>query len=105
MKHEHVDTAAFVDALANDVAGRHLLAWDDVPANQATIRRFGGSGAVDTTDPSRTFHVAVEDGSANKMDYYTRITEDEQVTVTASGDAVVTTKVTTANLAPAGQPP
>lgn len=105
MKTEHVDTAAFADALAQDVAGRHLLAYDSVPANEAIIRRFGGSGAVDTQSPGRTFHVAVEDGSANKLDYYTRVSTSYEVQVTKSGAAYVTTKITTDNTAPAGQPP
>lgn len=105
MKTEHVDIAAFANALAKDVAGRHLLAWDDSPTNEATITKFGGSGAVNTVDANRAFHVAVEDGSANKLDYYVRVSVSEQVLVMPDGSADVTTSVTSRNTAPAGQAP
>ena len=105
MQQGHVDVAAFANALAHDAAGRHLLAWDSVAANEATIRKFGGSGAIDTQDPTRTFHVAVENGGASKMDYYIKVSVSEQVTLTSSGDAEVQTSITTTNSAPAGQAP
>ena len=41
MKTEHVDLAALAVALANDVAGRHLLAWDENPAFEATVVKTG----------------------------------------------------------------
>jgi hypothetical protein len=104
MKHEHVDIAAFADALAKDAGGRHLLAWDSVPSYEATIAKFGGSGAIDTNDPTRTFHVAVEDGAANKLDYYTDVKLSENVVITPSGNADVTTTVTAVNTTPPGVP-
>lgn len=105
MRGEHVDLAAFANALAKDVAGRHLVAWDSVPSYEATIARFGASGAVDRTDPARTFHVAVEDGSANKLDYYVGVSLSEHVVLAPSGAAEVTTTVTGTNHAPAGVGP
>ncbi len=104
MKVEHIDMAAFADTLAKDAAGRHLLAWDSVPSYEATIRRFGGSGAVDAYDPTRTFHLAVEDGGANKLDYYVNVKQSENVVLTASGDAEVITTVTADNTTPPNVP-
>jgi hypothetical protein len=105
MREGHVDVAAFADALANDVAGRHLMAWDSVPTNEATIRKFGGSGAIDTDEPARSFHIAVENASADKLDYYVNVSVAERVLIMRSGDAEVLTTVTLKNSAPAGQPP
>lgn len=105
MKSEHVDIAAFANVLAKDAAGRHLLAWDSVPAYEATIRKFGASGAVDTQDPTRTFHLALENGSANKLDYYVDVKVSENVVITRTGDADVTTTVTGTNHTPTGVPP
>jgi hypothetical protein len=105
MSKGQVDVAAFADALANDVAGRHLMAWDSVPTNEATIRRFGGSGAIDTDQPTRAFHIAVENASADKVDYYVTVSVAERVVLTTTGDAKVFTSVTMKNSAPAGQPP
>jgi hypothetical protein len=105
MREGHVDVAAFADALANDVAARHLMVWDSVPVNEATIRRFGASGAVDTSQPMRAFHVAVENASANKLDYYVTVSVADRVLVMKSGDAKVFTRITIKNATPAGLPP
>jgi hypothetical protein len=105
MREGHVDVAAFANALANDVAGRHLMVWDSVPSNEATIRKFGGSGAIDTDQPTRTFHLAVENASADKLDYYVTVSVAERVLITTSGDAEVLTSVTLKNSTLAGQPP
>jgi hypothetical protein len=105
MKTEHIDLAAFAVALANDVAGRHLLAWDENPAFQAIIVKTGGSGAIDTNDPDRTFHVSVQSATAAKLDYYVTTSVRMVVSVTNHNDATVHTYVTISNHAPAGQPP
>jgi hypothetical protein len=105
MQQSHVDVAALANALAKDAAGRHLLAWDSVPSNESTIAKFGASGAVDNNDPGRTFHVAVENGGASKMDYYTTVSVSEAVTLTPAGGAQIQTTITTKNTAPANQAP
>lgn len=105
MKTEHIDLAAFAVALANDVAGRHLLAWDENPAFQAIIVKTGGSGAIDTSDPERTFHVSVQSATAAKLDYYVTTSVRMVVAVTDHNAATVHTYVTVSNHAPAGQPP
>jgi len=105
MQATHVDVAALANALAHDAGGRHLLLWDSVPSNEATITRFGASGAVDATNPTGTFHVAVENGSANKLDYYVHVSQSEHVVVTPSNTADVTTTITMDNTAPVGAAP
>ncbi|HVX19845.1 MAG TPA: DUF4012 domain-containing protein [Acidimicrobiales bacterium] len=103
MKTEHVDLAALAKALATDVAGRHLLVWDETPSYERTLVHAGASGAVDTTDPTRTFHVAVESATAAKLDYFVHVNLRMDVTLQDQGTAVVYTYVTIINDAPAGQ--
>jgi hypothetical protein len=105
MKTEHVDLAAFAVALANDVAGRHLLAWDENPTFEGIIVKTGGSGAINTGDADRTFHLSVQSATAAKLDFYVTISIRMVVSITKQNDAVVHTYATIANHAPAGQPP
>lgn len=103
--HRHIDLAALAEALSADVAGRHLMVWDSVPAYESTLRAFGADGGIDDTNPGGTFHVAVENATATKLDYYVTAAVAQQIDVTRLGDVVVQTTVTVANHAPRGQPP
>ena len=105
MKTEHVDLAALAQTLAKDVAGRHLLMWDEDSSREQTLISAGASGAIDTVDPNRTFHLAVESATAAKLDYYVTTAVRMDVTVTDRNDAVVYTYATISNHAPAGQKP
>ncbi len=105
MKSEHVDLAALGNALATDVEGRHLIVWDEAPSYENTITAIGASGAIDTTAPTRTFHLAVENSTATKLDYYLEPSESVQVHVTPTGQALVNTTVTLTNTTPAGLGP
>ncbi|HEX3794063.1 MAG TPA: DUF4012 domain-containing protein [Acidimicrobiales bacterium] len=105
MKTEHVDLAALANALATDVAGRHLIVWDEVPTFESTIKALGASGLIDTQQPDRTFHVAVENSTATKLDYFVGVSMNAHVKVTASGQADITTTVTVHNDTPAGLGP
>jgi hypothetical protein len=105
MKTEHVDLAALAVALANDVAGRHLLAWDENPSYQATIVKAGGSGAIDISEADRTFHLSVQSATAAKLDYYVTTAIRMVVSINKDNNAVVHTYATISNHAPAGQPP
>ena len=100
-----VDVAALAHSLANDVAERHLIVWDAQPANEATLVRFGASGAIDSQHPTRAFHVAVENAGATKLDYYVRVSVSQKISVDTSGSATIDTSVTVTNRAPAGQKP
>ena len=91
LKTEHVDLAALANALATDVEGRHLMVWDADPAYEATLTALGVSGSIDSTEADRTFHVAVENDTATKLDYYVGTRTRADVRITPDGDAIVTT--------------
>jgi hypothetical protein len=105
LSNEKVDLAALANVLSQDVAGRHLLLWDEVPQYQATLVKFGASGAIDGRDKSRTFHAAVENSTATKMDYYVTVSVSQQIHLKADNEAEVDTSITTVNHAPAGAQP
>jgi hypothetical protein len=79
--------------------------WDEVPAYESTITALGASGAVDTVLPDRTFHVAVENSTVSKLDYYVTTAVTTRVHVTPTGQAVIDTTVTVTNSTPAGVSP
>jgi hypothetical protein len=102
---EHIDLAALANALATDVEGRHLIVWDEVPRFESTLSALGASGAIDTADPDRTFHVAVENSTGTKLDYYVEVALNVRVDIDSGGNAKVYTTVTVDNTTPAGTPP
>ena len=105
MKTEHVDLDSFANALAADVQGRHLMVWSDTPATETGLATLDAAGTLTTAQPNRTFHVAVENSTADKLDYFVRVGLTMHVTVDPSGSALVNTSVTVANTALPGQPP
>jgi hypothetical protein len=105
MKNEHIDLAALASALAQDVSGRHLIVWDEVPRYQSTLTAIGASGAIDSSAPKRTFHVAVENSTATKLDYYVQSSIKVQIHVTPDGDALINTAITVTNNTPSGLGP
>ncbi len=105
LSNDHVDLASLASTLSADVAGRHLLVWDENPSYEATLTKFGASGAIDTGDPSRTFHAAVENATATKLDYYVTVGVSQQIHLEADNEAVVDTTVSVSNHAPAGAAP
>ncbi len=104
MKTEHIDLDAFANALAADVQGRHLMVWSALPSAESGLVALDAAGTVDSADPTRTIHVALENNSADKLDYFVAVTDTINVTVDRSGNALVNTKVQVANFALAGQP-
>jgi hypothetical protein len=101
LTNEHVDLAALASALATDVAGRHLMVWDENPRYQSTVAALGISGSIASAHADRTFHLAVENDTATKLDYFVRTTTTTHVRITPSGDAIVNTSVTVTNDTPA----
>lgn len=99
------DQLAILRALAGQIPGRHLLLWSASPGVERAITELGASGKLDTTLADRTFHLAVESDVAAKLDYYMRVSENFDFTLTQGGDASVVTTVTERNAAPAGQAP
>jgi hypothetical protein len=93
--------------LGEAAAGRHLLVWSAAATEQEVFEEagLGGGPAAFTGEPRDTFHVAVEDASATKLDYYVRPRIAMDVHETEAGNLVVRTTVTVRNEAPAGAPP
>jgi hypothetical protein len=102
---EKVDVIALARTLATEVGGRHLLLWDEVPQYEQTIRNLGASGEIDTDEPTRTFHVAVENATATKLDYFVDVAVSDTVVISPKGTAAIETSVKLTNHAPAGQAP
>jgi hypothetical protein len=100
----NVDVVALARTLATEISERHLQLWDENPQFERTLREVGASGAIDTDDPSRTFHVAVENATATKLDYFVNVSIADTVHFNSDGSAIVDTSVTMVNHAPAGQP-
>ena len=103
---QKVDVVALARTLATETTERHLQLWDS--KSRGTNRRsreLGASGDIDTDDPTRTFHVAVENATATKLDYFVDVAISDTVTISPNGSATVDTSVKLTNHAPAGQPP
>lgn len=100
-----VDLVSLARNVSTDVSGRHLLIWDANPSLEELVRDIGASGAIDTDDPSRTFHIAVENATATKLDYYVTVAIADQITIHRDGSATVSTTVALQNHVPPGQPP
>lgn len=105
LHHSQVDLAAFAHALSAEIAGRHLLFYDAQPSNEALLTASGASGAVDTVEPRRTFHLAIENAAANKVDVFLTTAIHQHVEVSSQGSATVITKVTIHNGAPTSRVP
>ena len=105
MKTEHVDLDSFANALAADVQGRHLMVWSDVPSTEAGLGTLDAAGTLTTAEPDRTFHVAVENSTSDKLDYFVRVGLSMRVTVDPTGTALINTTINVANNALPGQPP
>jgi hypothetical protein len=105
MKTEHVDLDAFANALAYDVSGRHLMVWSDVPKDEAGLVAVNAAGTLDATLPGRSIHVAVENSTADKLDYLVAVSMAVKVTVDPQGGALVNTTVKVFNFAQVGHAP
>src|SRR5205085_1967078 len=55
--------------------------------------------------PERTFHIALENRAANKLDYFVHPTLRQRVRVQKDGSAIVFTTVSIKNGAPLNDPP
>jgi Protein of unknown function (DUF4012) len=105
MKGEQVDLDRFASALSSDVNGRHLTVWSDIPSTESGLVTLDAAGTLTSSDPGRTFHVAVENATADKLDYFVAVAVHVRVTVDSSGNALVATTIQAVNFAKPGQPP
>ncbi len=91
--------------LGQAARGGHLKLWSAQAAEEAVFERTGLGGGPASVDADRTFHVAVENRSGTKLDYYVKPSVHQDVTLTPQGTAVVRTTVTVDNQAPVNAPP
>jgi hypothetical protein len=104
LAHAEIDAVEVGRELGDAAAGGHLKLWSRVPAEEQQFERVGLGGGPAIADADRTFHVAVENRTATKLDYYVRPSVRQRITVGANGSAFVRTTVIVHNRAPAGPP-
>jgi hypothetical protein len=81
------------------------MVWSDVPTDEAGLRTLDAAGTLTAAEPDRTFHLAVENSTADKLDYFVAVAVSMKVSVDNAGNALVNTTISVANHALAGQPP
>jgi hypothetical protein len=69
------------------------------------LERVGLGGGPGVISPDRTFHLAVENRNATKVDYFVQTAAEQRIQVFADGDADVQTTVVIHNSAPTGAAP
>ncbi len=94
------DAVALGRALGEAAAGGHLRLWSAQPGEEDVFERTGLGGGPATKEPDRTFHVAVQNRTASKLDYFVRPAVHQDVRLTSQGTAVVRTTVVIDNQAP-----
>ncbi|MDQ3979878.1 MAG: DUF4012 domain-containing protein [Actinomycetota bacterium] len=91
--------------LGRAAAGGHLRLWSADADEEEAFERNGLGGAPGVELPDRTFHVAIQNRTATKLDYYINSRVEQNVELTESGDARVLTTVVVENSLPPGSPP
>lgn len=99
------DAVALGRALAKAAAGGHLRVVSARPGEQRVLVRTGLGAGPAASRPERTFHLAIENRTATKLDYYVASELHQRVRVTRLGTAIVTATVTVENRAPTGAAP
>jgi hypothetical protein len=92
-------------ALSQAATGGHLRLWSRVPPEQESFVRNGLGGGPGAVEADRTFHVAVQNRTATKLDYYVRAAVHQDVRFSGQNDVVVRTRVVVDNQAPSGAAP
>jgi hypothetical protein len=99
------DAVSLGRQLGQAATGGHLHLFSLAGDEEGVFERTGLGGGPATVDADRTFHVAVENRSGTKVDYYVQPTIRQDVTLTPQGSAVVHTTVTVDNRAPVNAAP
>jgi hypothetical protein len=76
-----------------------------VPTEEQEFERVGLGGGPAVRDAAKTFHLAVQNRTATKLDYYVHPVVTQRIQVTGSGDAVIRTTISVRNDAPVGAAP
>lgn len=99
------DAVALGRDLGRSAAGGHLRLWSKDGDEDAAFSRTGLGGSPADVRPDRTFHVAVQNGTGTKLDYFVKPEVAMEVIVSPLGTAVVRTTVKVVNTAPVGAAP
>ena len=91
--------------LGEAAAGGHFKLWSSRPDEERVFERIGLGGGPGLEDPERTFHVAVQNRTSTKLDYFVHPTVRMEVQLTEDGGAFVRTTVVIDNQAPVGAAP
>jgi hypothetical protein len=92
-------------ALGDAAQGGHLRLWSAEAAEEDVFERTGLGGGPATKDADRTFHLAVQNRTASKLDYFVKPSVRQDVQLTPQGTAVVRTTVVIENQAPTNTRP
>lgn len=99
------DALALSRELGAVAGGGHLRLWSTASAEEEVFQRIGLGGGPGTIDPARTFHLAVQNRTATKLDYYVKPRVRQEIELADTGSATVRTTVIVENQAPAdGRP-
>ena len=99
------DPVPLAQGLATAASGGHIQIWSAQSGEEVLLKRTGLGGSPGATNADRTFHLAVENRNATKMDYYIKPSVEQQVMVDKSGTATIRTTVTVRNTAPVNASP
>lgn len=99
------DTIGLGRELGEAAAGGHFRLWSPNPEEEEVFERTGLGGGPASEMADRTFHLAVENRTSAKLDYYVEPTVRQDISLAPNGDAHVRTVVALANRAPVGAPP
>lgn len=94
------DAVALGRELGEAAAGGHLRLWSSTAAEERVFEDTGLGGGPAVKDADRTFHVAVENRTASKLDYYLKPSVHQEVQLSRDGTAIVRTTVVLENQAP-----
>jgi hypothetical protein len=97
------DAVALGRELGDASRGLHLRLWSRVQEEETVFERNGLGGGPAVTDADRTFHLAVENRTATKLDYYVKPSVLQEVELAKDGALHVRTTVVVDNRAPTGQ--
>ena len=99
------DAVTLGRALGTAAGGGHLRLWSAEPGEESVFERTGLGGGPATKEPDRTFHLAVQNRTASKLDYFVKPSVRQDVRLTNQNTAVVRTTVVIENQAPANADP
>ena len=97
------DAVALGSELGDAAAGGHLRLWSRWPEEEAVFERTGLGGGPALKNADRTFHLAVENRTATKLDYFVKPTVRQDIHLTTLGSLTVRTTVAIDNQAPVGE--